>query len=324
MNVYLTLCITVCLAVLFVITLVGVLVGNLALGLLRRFQANWLLRSPSLLFSIRMFPFLLGAMTTFAFVLPSFLLLEPKQTPETAEPHLWLLSGLAAVALGAVAVRWIRLMYQTIRTSREWLRTGWRIEIPTVSVPVYAIDTPESLVAVTGIFRTRVFVGRQAWASLTEEELVAAVAHELAHVRSFDNLKQLLLRITRLPNCFAHLGWSESAWSDSAEFAADREALQRGGSPVDLASALVKVSRLKTCDGANALAACHLIPVQHGSAVALRVRYLQEVLAAVPQSTPQAPQGLLLLAAAAACTTYLVALPVALPLTHRAIEWLVR
>jgi len=322
-NVYLTLCVTVCLAVLLVITLVGVLVGNLALGLLRRFQVDWLLRSPSLLFCIRMFPFLLGAMTTFAFVLPSFLLLEPRQTPETAEPHLWLLSGLAAVALCAMAARWIRLMYQTIRKSREWLRSGRRLEIPTVSVPVYAIETPESLVAVTGIFRTRVFIGRQALVSLTEDELLAAVAHELAHVRSFDNLKQLLLRITRLPRCVAHLGWAESAWSDSAEFAADRDALERGGSPLDLASALVKVSRLKSSEGVAALAACQLIPARNGSAVALRVQYLREVLVA-PLGARQTPRGLVVFSGVAACAAYLVAMPVALPLTHHAIEWLVR
>jgi len=324
MSLYLTLCVTVCLATLFAMMLVGILAGNLALGLLRRFEANWLLRSPSLLFCIRMSPLLMGVVTTFAFVLPSFLLLEPKQTPETPEPHLWFLSGLAVMVLCAMAVRWIRLTDETYRKSREWLRTGCRIEIPTVSVPVYAIETPESLVAVIGIFCTRVFIGRRALAALTEDELQAAVAHELAHVRSLDNLKQLLLRITRLPRCFAHLGWVESAWSDSAEFAADRDALRQGGSPLDLASALVKVSRLKTCDGTSALAACHLIPAQHGSAVALRVRHLHAMLTAVPQCPRPPLGGLSLLAGAAGSAAYLVALPVALPLTHRAIEWLVR
>ena len=324
MNAYLTLCVTVCLAVLFVVTLVGVLVGNLALGLVRRFQLDWLLHFPSLLFCMRMFPFLLGAMTTFALVLPSFLLLEPKQTPETAEPHLLLLSGLAAVGLCAGTVRWICLTYQTFRKSREWLRTGCRIEIPMVSVPVYAIETPESLVAVTGIFRTRAFIGRQALASLTEDELLAAIAHELAHIHSRDNLKQLLLRITHMPRGFAHLGWAESAWSDAAEFAADRDALHRGGSALDLASALVKVSRLKTCDGASILAACHLIPAQHGSAVVLRVQYLRAMLAAdVPQSTPAIPAAPWWVGAFG-CGLYLAVLPIALPFTHRAVEWLVR
>ena len=323
MNVYLTLCVTVCLATLFVTTLAGILAGNLMLGLLRRFHVDWQLRSPALSFCMRMFPFLLGVVTTFTFVLPSFLLLEPKQTPEIPEPHLLSLAGTTLVVLCVWTVRWIRLTRETHRKSQQWLRTGHPIKIPMVSVPVRAIESPESLVAVTGIFRTRVFIGREALATLTMDELQAVVAHELAHIRSFDNLKQLLVRITRLPRWLAHFNWLDSEWSHAAEFSADRGAVQEGASPLDLASALVKISRLRICDDAAGLA-CHLIPARHGSAVAMRVQHLQNAFEDSSGPRESVPWFAPSFAAATLLSIYLLMLPTAMPLTHKCIEWLVR
>src|SRR5260370_14422954 len=45
----------------------------------------------------------------------------------------------------------------------------------------------------TTLFRS----AREVVQLLSAEELSAAIAHERAHVRSFDNLKQMLLKITR-------------------------------------------------------------------------------------------------------------------------------
>src|SRR5579864_8760969 len=278
MNVYLSLCVAVCLAVWFLSVLVGALAGEGLLGWLRRNQAGGLQLSSAALFALRMAPFILGSVTTIAFVLPSFLLLEPKRTTESPEAHLLVLAGLALAILGTIMVRWLRLTRETRSRLRLWVQSGRRVRLPRSALPVYAIAAPGSLVAVIGVLRPRVFIGREALASLTIEELEAAVAHELAHVRACDNLRQLLLRITRLPGGFANFGWAETAWSEAAEFGADRGALLEGASPLDLASALVKVSRLKSSDQTPGLAACHLIAARDGSAVALRVRNFQKAL----------------------------------------------
>ena len=321
MNAYRTLCMVVCLAVFLLVTLAGTVVGNLLLGVLRR-RAEKFVASPGVLLFFRMFPLLLGTAATLGFALPSFLRYESKQTVETPELHLVFFAGVALLLLGIAATRWITLLYRTNRTIQRWLATGRRIEVQRFGVPIYVVEAPDSVVAVTGIFRVRVFVGKQALASLTEEELMAAVAHEFAHVRSADNLKRLLLTITRLPGAFRHLAWAESAWASAAEFAADRKALGMTTS-LSLASALVKIARLKITHSEHALAACHLIPAQQASVVALRVRYLAGVEEA-PTSEDGFRWTVISLGLAGAIAAYLLILPTALPLTQRAIEWLVR
>jgi len=69
-------------------------------------------------------------------------------------------------------------------------------------------------------------------------------------VRYYDNLKKLLFRFTVFPG----MGELESVWGEQSEFAADDAAVNSIGDALDLASALIKVSRLKPAQPVPALA----------------------------------------------------------------------
>jgi hypothetical protein len=318
------LCTIVCLAIFLMAMTVGTVMASLVARLIgnRKVQTGTL-HFPGLLFALRLFPVVAGVAVALGFALPSFLLLEPKQTIERPEPGLLLLSFCAAAVIAAFIGRAVRLLLTTRRIVGEWCRAAEPLHVTGLSVPTFVIDKPESLIAVAGFFRPKIFIGKRAFASLGSAELGAALAHESAHMRSFDNLKQLLLHVTRFPKYFRHLGVVEASWVSASECAADRRALEDGISPLDLASTLVKIGRLKGTASAM-LAVSHLVPASCSSAVAMRVHWLQGVLA---ESSPKAARprriaypliGLLM-----ACA-YLVMLPVALPVSHRFIEWLVR
>lgn len=322
-----TLCTIVCLAIFLIVTVIGTVLANLAAGLLgyRKLRAG-VLRLPGLLFSLRILPVAVGLAITFSFALPAFLLLEPTQTVERPDLAMLLLASCAVLVLSVFVARAVRLLLATRRIVGGWGQTAKPLQVKGVSVPVYVIEKPDSLIAVAGFFRPKIFLGRRAFASLTEDELRAACAHEFAHVRSLDNLKQLVLHMTRLPKCFRHLASVEASWSQASEFAADQKALENGTSPLDLASTLVKIGKLKIVRSATrGMAVSHLVPSSCSSAVAMRVQRLQSLLretSPLPTSSRRqiAYPALGLLMAG----TYLMILPTTLPIMHRLIEWLVR
>jgi beta-lactamase regulating signal transducer with metallopeptidase domain len=67
-----------------------------------------------------------------------------------------------------------------------------------------------------------------------------ALNHELEHMKSRDNLKRLILVFCPFPG----MAKLESAWSQAAELAADDAAVSDQRDALDLAAALVKLSRL--------------------------------------------------------------------------------
>ena len=67
-----------------------------------------------------------------------------------------------------------------------------------------------------------------------------ALKHELEHMKSRDNLKRLILVFCPFPG----MAKLESAWSQAAELAADDAAVSNQRDALDLAAALVKLSRL--------------------------------------------------------------------------------
>src|SRR5690242_18536019 len=117
----------------------------------------------------------------------------------------------------------------------------------------------------------------------------------------------------------------DPAWSAGAELLADANALKNGTSALELSSAIVKVSRLKTVQAdMSAVAGCHLIPAEgSSSALAMRIEHLQDALEMNSGGgTPLANHAwffTLLIG-----VTYLLVLPTALPVVHRWTEWLVR
>ena len=93
---------------------------------------------------------------------------------------------------------------------------------------------------VAGVYAPRVLVSESTLSVLTEQELQTALRHEIAHVRRRDNLKKLLFRFSVFPGMTP----LESAWSDAAEMAADDAAVSSIREALDLAAALIKLSRL--------------------------------------------------------------------------------
>ena len=326
MNAFWLLCATLCLGVFFISSVAGILLANASAWTTWHFRSQiQLLGFPGLLFAIRAFPLAFGAALTLGFALPSFLLLEPKRSVEAPEPYLILFAGLGLAGIIVIAARYVRLVARSRKTIKQWLGSAQLLST-SCPIPVYQIQSPDSLIAVVGILRPKLFVGRAALASVTPEELNATIAHELAHVRSLDNFKQLLLKITRLPDFFASLSRLEAAWSAATEVVADANALREGISPIELSSAIVKVGRLKTFanDGLS-VAACHLIPPDGGSsALAMRIQRLSDALEIHPESAARETSACWAVVLLIGAVAYLLVLPAALPVVHRWMEWFVQ
>src|SRR5690348_3250281 len=242
MSEFVILCVTVCLAATALSIAAGALVTHIIWGCVSRTALHRrILRYPSLLFVIRTFPLSFPlALVSFA-VLPSFLVLEPRQTAEKPEWWLAALAVFSLIAIGFLTSNFVQALIRTRRTEQEWMQSARRLD-SLVDIPIYELQDPDSLVAVLGIFSPRIFVGRRILASLTPEEVQAAVAHELAHIRSLDNLKQALLNATPMLPLFRSI---DQAFRNAAEISADSRALCSRISPLDLGSAIVKVARLK-------------------------------------------------------------------------------
>ena len=152
-------------------------------------------------------------------------------------------------------------------------------------------------------------------ALLSQDELQIALKHELAHIQSRDNLKKLVLRFCPFPG----MDKLESAWSQAAELAADDDAVSNMEGAVDLAAALVKISRLVPVETAsvctvgfvsgsiNARVARLLAWHEASNETRSRIRLWYAIPA-------------VLVALSCICFTY----SPALALTHEVTEWFVR
>jgi Zn-dependent protease with chaperone function len=193
----------------------------------------------NLLFAIRMMPLAMSAFITLGFIVPSFLLLEPRSIVEPVGSALFTL-GLGCLCFLLLGIsRTVSAQVKTSQALAAWLRGASRIRAST-RMPVFRTHTDLPAVTVSGLWKPRVLVSEAALAILTPAELRSALRHEAAHVRYFDNLKKLLFRFSIFPG-MARL---ESAWSDAAEMAADAAAVSSIKDALDLAAALIKLSKL--------------------------------------------------------------------------------
>lgn len=284
----------------------------------------------NLLFAVRTLPLFLALGLTLGLALPAFLRFEPRSTSEAMGAKLLLLAAAGATTLIVMAVRGLRLLRATARAEKVW-RAGCEehgVNLAGSQVPVYYVKEAAALLAVTGFLRPRIFVARHVARMLSPEELSAAVAHEMAHVSFFDNLKQFLLKITRLPRWLGGTASEDAAWAIVSEVAADEAALANGASAIDLASALVKMAALKA--GALAgdqITASHLLPHGTGSALEMRIARLQSALEgelAGPKIKPAHKRWQMLGAIAMLGAAYVAAVSSLLPAIHDALEFLVR
>ena len=104
--------------------------------------------------------------------------------------------------------------------------------------PLSASNGAPALILV-GIRKPKVMVSDMAAIVLSQRELQVAVRHELEHKHSWDNLKKVLIGATPFPGMSA----LENAWREAAEIEADDGAVANRQDALDLAAALIKLSR---------------------------------------------------------------------------------
>ena len=285
--------------------------------------------SANLMFAVRVFPWLLALLITLGLVLPSFLEFEPHSTREIMGVRLLVLATCGGLAILGLSIRTWRVLRATHLAQRYWRSQATQLKPAGVPIPVYRAGEACPLLAVTGILRPEIFVAGAVTEHLSAKELSAAIAHEMAHVSSLDNLKQLVLKITRFPRWLNLFHTSDAAWVNASEIAADEDALAAGASALDLSSALVKVGRLGwQMPMSNAIATSHLLPDTAESSIAMRVMHLEKLLSGERSLACSRNQhgktywptaSLVLLVAG-----YAICLHVVLPWMHNALELLVR
>ncbi len=200
-----------------------------------------------LLFALRVLPLAASVVITFAFVVPSFQLLEPRSIDEGMGAMPLALGVCALLLIACGCFRVITAQTKTFRVVARWLEGAHPLDVdagtPTVTFRSQREAPPLMLV---GVRKPRVLVSESTVALLSHDELHIALKHELAHMQSRDNLKKLVFRFCPFPG----MAKLESAWSQTAELAADDAAVSNLEDAVDLAAALVKLSRLLPVEAA--------------------------------------------------------------------------
>jgi Zn-dependent protease with chaperone function len=207
----------------------------------------------ALLFTLRVLPLAASLVVTFAFVVPSFQLLEPRSID--IDIHEGVGAMPLALGIGAlllIACGCFRMFAAQIRTSRvvaHWLEGAHLLNADAAArAATKTMDQNLTLwsrrdgppLMLVGMRKPRVLVSESALAVLSDLELRIALKHEFAHMRSHDNLKKLVFRLCSFPG----MAKLEAAWSQAAELAADDAAVSNLSDAVDLAAALLKISRL--------------------------------------------------------------------------------
>ena len=197
-----------------------------------------------LLFALRVLPLGLSLFVTLAFTLPSFLLLEPRSTGEAIGAAPLALGLCCLVLLGAGVTRAVLAQLRASRALAAWLSDAAfmqsQINQSGIAVPIFRIANNAFALTVAGVCAPKVLVSEAAIAALTSRELRTALRHEIAHAIRHDNLRKLLFRFSVFP-AITEL---EHAWSEETEMAADDAAVSSFHDALDLAAALIKVSRL--------------------------------------------------------------------------------
>ena len=221
-------------------------------------------RAARFLLALRLSPAAAGLLAVAGFCVPSYLWLEPDIASEDATV-LGLIAAIAGLAMGAGAI--LRALLAAFR-AREFARECARIGVERGG----RITIPHAgrLMALVGVFRPRLIVSSDVEAALDPQQFDAALRHEGMHQASRDNLKQLLMLLA--PGWF--LRGLEHGWKKHAECAADDRAA--AGDPqraIQLASALVRVARIRPGEAPPALATSLL---REQSELAARVERLLE------------------------------------------------
>lgn len=192
----------------------------------------------NLLFAVLVSPVCLAALIVLCFALPSFLRFEPRSMDEDLGGAALFIAAAGATFLVASIVRTVSSWQQTRRTAIAW--TGPHCVTHCHNGVQTYCATSSGVLAVAGVTRHRLFISPDVVDSLTRDELDRAIAHELVHVRRRDNIAKLAVALCWVPG----MSRIEHAWAQAVEMTADECAVSSRAEALDLASALVKVSRL--------------------------------------------------------------------------------
>jgi beta-lactamase regulating signal transducer with metallopeptidase domain len=279
-------------------------------------------RSADLLFALRVAPFLVASGATLAFAVPSFLLLEPRSVdePMSTVPVALGLCGMAALLAGVwkAATAWVRAS----RTVSRWSSNARVLRSHALdsmdSISVMRIPGAAPPLTAAGIVRPSVWLSQAAEFVLTERELQTALRHEVAHVRRCDNLRKLVLRMVAFPG----MAKFESSWREAAEMAADDDAVSSASEALDLAAAVIKLSRLAPLAPAAELTTA----LVNSPAESLNARVERLLAWTEPRQTPPHRYSFVyaFCAAAVMVVTLAVTYSQLLVRVHAATEWLVR
>jgi beta-lactamase regulating signal transducer with metallopeptidase domain len=291
---------------------------NLRLGT-QRHSAR---RCADLLFILRTIPLLVATAATFALAVPSFLLLEPRAVNEPIGvlPVILGLCGMGTLLAGIWKAA--AALLRASRTVARWSSEAGVIGVGRVhsmdSISVLRISGAAPPLTAAGILRPTVWLSRAAEFVLTERELQSALRHEVVHVRRRDNLRKLILRFTAFPG----MAEMESAWREATEMAADDAAVSSASEALDLAAAVIKLSRLAPLEApAELTTALVNTPAESVNA---RVERLIAWTEPRPSPAKRYSRGYALCAAVAVIATLAVTYGELLVRVHAATEWLVR
>jgi beta-lactamase regulating signal transducer with metallopeptidase domain len=305
-----------------------ILYGTLSLGVCVVWQRVWRYgqqRSArgcaNLLFGLRMAPLLVAIGITLVLAVPSFLMLEPRAVEE---PLGFVPVALGFCGMGVILAGIWNAVLALVRVSKTIAQ--WSIEARVVdyragdlgeSVSIRRTSALAPPLTAVGIFRPSVWLSGAAEFVLTERELKGALRHEVVHVRRRDNLRKLLLRLVAFPG-MANL---ESAWREATEMAADDAAVSSAREALDLAAAVIKLSRLFPQQPEVELTT----PLVHSPAESVNARVTRLV---AWTERPQTPVSVYswrhALCAAATLATLAVTYSGLLVRVHELTEWLVR
>lgn len=231
-----------------------------------------------LLLALTTGPAILGLAIAFGVALPAFVRFEPAHTGEPHGALLPLLAVAGAVMLGTILWRGARMLFASRLLVARWARSGAPLTDARWGMPATAIDAGFPVVAIAGIFHPRLFIDRGVLAACSPRELDAIAAHERAHLHRGDNLRRLVIGA-----CAGAASARAAAWRQASEEVADDRAAASPHGAVELASALLKISRLAPAGSIDEAA---LSTIHDGGCLETRVRKLLATRDSSPPASP--------------------------------------
>lgn len=275
------------------------------------------------LLGLRLLPVTFAAVVVAGLCVPSYLWLETNDSTERVGLACCVLALLGALLCTDSLIRSVRGIFISWRSVRRSKDVGFEKRTKQ-TLPITTVDSDVPVLALAGLLRPRVVVSRSILQSLSAEEFEAAIEHERAHHRSYDNWKRLALtfapEIFPFTRAFAPLN---RCWAKLVEWAADDDATHGNfGRSLSLAAALVRVARI-----GGAFSASPLVSFFLGRERELSVRIDRLIGgASVHASFPRRLRVALTLGVTALGALVLVAMvhPATLSSVHEILEQLIR